>query len=204
MMKWTHGVFALGLALVMMAGCVTMEQQYKNRVERATDRQLYTAFYPSPFPEGSGLDTQVYDENIRITQRITTVDFAGEAERKYLAELEKADPVLETYLSVAAKRGGKVKVYKGILNQKLFAASGVTDFWPENKKMSKEDRAYLEFDTNGRLRTGLIRRAVFTNGSLGIGVYREHFILVSGTTRSIENRISNRDLDDTYLREATR
>jgi hypothetical protein len=203
MKKLTRGLLALALAASAAGGCVTMEQQYQNRAERSTDRQLYSAFYPSPLPAKSGYETQVYDGNIRITQRMATVDFIGEAERKYLAEIEKADPVLDTYLSVAAKRGGKVKIYKGLLNQKFFATAGVLDFWPEYRKMSKEDQAYLEFDGNGRLRSGLIRRAAFSNGSLGIGVYREHFILVGGTVRSAENRVSNRDLEDAYLRDVS-
>lgn len=97
-MKMPRNVLVLGLVASMMTGCVTMEQQYNNRVERSADRQLYSTFYPSPFPQGSGLEIQVYDDSIRITQRIATVDFAGEAERKYLTERERTDLVRDTYL----------------------------------------------------------------------------------------------------------
>lgn len=192
---------ALVAALFMSTGCVTLQEQYKNRVEKAVDRPIYSAFYPSPFGEKSAYDVSVYDETIRVTRRFATVDMIGEAERRYLAVTGgEKDPVLDIFLGVAAKRGGVVKAYRGILSQRLFAMPGVTDFWPEYRKMSKEDTAYLEFDGAGRLHSALIRRAAFSNGSLGIGVYSENFVLTGSVIRSIENRISNREMEDAFLR----
>lgn len=195
------------LALVLLAalfagaGCVTLQEQYKSRVEKASDRQMYSAFYPSPFGEKSEYDISVYDETIRVTRRFATVEMVGEAERRYQAIASDKDPVLDVYLGVAGKRGSIVKAYKGILNQRLFAMQGVIDFWPEYRKMSKEDNAYLEFDKNGKLKSALIRRAAFSSGSLGVGVHSENFVLTGGVIRSIENRISNREFEDAFLRE---
>lgn len=202
MSKKVWAAAALAVALFMSVGCVTLQEQYKNRVENSADRPIYSAFYPSPFGEKSAYDVSVYDETIRVTRRFATVDMIGEAERRYLAVTGSGekDPVLEIYLGVAAKRGSVVKAYKGILNQRLFAMPGVTDFWPEYRKMSKEDTAYLEFDGAGRLHSALIRRAAFSNGSLGIGVYSENFVLTGSLIRSIENRISNQEMEDAFLR----
>lgn len=183
-----------------ITGCVTTEDLYKQRVASAVDSQLYSAFYPNGLPAGAGYDVQVYDGYLRITRRFATVDFIGEAETKYLQEMNNQDPVLETYLDTAIRRGSQVKVYKGLVNPKLFATSGALDFWPDYRKMSKEDPAYIEFDKNGSMRSALIRRAAFSSGSLGIGVYREQLVLVGQSIRSIENRVSNRDLDDSFLK----
>ena len=191
----------LAAAVFMSTGCVTLQEQYESRVEKAADRPMYVAFYPSPFREKPPYDVSVYDETIRVTRRFATVDLLGEAESRYLAvTASEKDPVLEVYLGVAGKRGSVVKAYKGILNQRLFAIPGVTDFWPEYRKMSKEDTAYLEFDHAGKLRSALIRRAAFSNGSLGIGVYSENLVITGSVIRSIENRISNRELNDAFLR----
>lgn len=188
-------------AALVSTGCVTLQEQYASRVEKANDRTLYAAFYPSPFGEKSGFDVAVYDDMVRVTKRFATVDLMGEAEQRYLAETSGGDPVLQVYLDVAAKRGGSVNAYKGILNQQLFSIPGVTDFWGQARKMSKEDNAYLEFDAAGKLRSALIRRAAFTSGSLGLGVHAESLILSGAHVRSIENRISNRDLENAFLRK---
>ena len=201
MVKGLRLAAAVVAVAVMSAGCVTLQEQYAGRVEKASDRTLYTAFYPSPFGEKSGYDVAVYDDMVRITKRFATVDLMGEAEQRYLAETSGSDPVLQSYLDVVGKRGGTVNAYKGILNQQLFSIPGVTDFWGQARKMSKEDAAYLEFDSAGKLRSALIRRGAFTNGSLGIGVHAESLVLSGGLVRSIENRISNRDLDNAFLRK---
>lgn len=201
MNKKVWAAATLAAAVLMSTGCVTLQEQYESRVEKAADRPMYAAFYPSPFREKPPYDVSVYDEMIRVTRRFATVDLIGEAERRYLAVTGgEKDPVLEVYLGVAGKRGSVVKAYKGILNQRLFSIPGVTDFWPEYRKMSKEDSAYLEFDHAGKLRSALIRRAAFSNGSLGIGVHSESFVLTGSIIRSIENRISNREMDEALLR----
>lgn len=185
---------------VALAGCVTTEELYKKRVSTAADVQLYNAFYPNGMPTITGYETEVYDDYLRITRRFGTVEFLGEAETRYLQEVAKADPVLDTYLHTATKRGSTVAVYKGLLNPKLFATSGTPDYWPHYRKMTKEDQAYIEFDKNGRMRSALIRRAAFSHGSLGIGIYREQLVLVGQSIRSVENRVSNHDLDTALLR----
>lgn len=201
-MKKRLGMVAvLVAALFMGSGCVNIQERQQSRVEKAADREMYSAFYPSPFGEKSGYDVFLYDENISITRRFATVDFMGEAEQRYLAMTSEKDPVLDTYLGVAKKRGSVVKAYKGILNQRLFGMPGVVQFRPEYQKMSKEDNAYLEFDRSGKLLSAFVRRAAFSSGSLGIGVYSEHAILSGSIIRSVENRISNREMEDAFLRE---
>lgn len=188
-------------ALFVSSGCVSIQERQQSQAERAADRLMYSAFYPSPFGEKSGYDVTLYDETILVTRRFATVDFMGEAEQRYLAVTSEKDPVLDTYLSVAKKRGSIVKAYKGILNQRLFAMPGVVQFRAEYRKMAKEDNAYLEFDRNGKLLSAYVRRAAFSNGSLGIGVYSEHAVLTGSIIRSIENRVSNREMEDAFLRE---
>lgn len=201
-MKKKFGVMAaLLVALFVTSGCVSVQERQQSRVEKAADRLMYSAFYPSPFDEKSGYDVTLHDETILVTRRFATVDFIGEAEQRYLAVTSEKDPILETYLSVAKKRGSVVKAYKGILNQRLFAMPGVVQFRPEYRKMSKEDNAYVEFDRSGKLLSVFVRRAAFSNGSLGIGVYSEHAVLTGSIIRSIENRVSNREMEDAFLRE---
>ena len=201
-MKRKFGVMAVLLAaLFVSSGCVSIQERQQSRVEQAADRLMYSAFYPSPFGEKSGYDVFLYDETISVSRRFATVDSLGEAEQRYLAETSAKDPVLDTYMSVAKKRGSIVKAYKGILNQRLFGMPGVAQFRSEYRKMSKEDNAYLEFDQSGKLLSAFVRRAAFSNGSLGIGVFSEHAILTGSIIRSIENRVSNREMEDAFLRE---
>lgn len=84
----------------------------------------------------------------------------------------------------------------------MFKLPGVTDFWkPRDLRLNTEDSAYLEFDTTGRMKSALIRRGILEKSGLGIFVQRENVILSGSFLRSIENRISNREMDDAFLRD---
>ncbi len=201
-MKFARALLVVGVVMLGPFGIASAESTANTQTAGATTAPFLSAFAQTYFGKDTGLQSQLFDDYVRIYSRLGTVDMRGEAEQKYLTKAAGDDPVLTQYLAAVKSRSGTVKTYKGLLNPKLFKFAGITEAWPGSSKMTGEDNPYLEFDQNGRLQSILMRRAVFTSGSLGIGVYREHIILDGALARSIENRVSNKDLEAAFLRDA--
>lgn len=146
------------------------------------------------------------DKNyICIRQRIKnalSMSHAEEIVASYHSNSEE-DLVARKYIEIAKSRGNIVRVYNPNINQII-----CKNFYHPAKHYAhtlewyKTDRALIEYDKSGRIVSFMARAMQAGQGGIGV-VVNQYISIYMGqqNARDLENVISNRTLQDNFIRE---
>jgi len=117
----------------------------------------------------------------------------------------EGDPLARKYVAIAKARGNVVKSYKPPVNQiifKNFRHPATNPPTTGKQYRSNLDRALIEFDQSGRIVSFMSRLLMSSSNVLNTEVVQYTTIYLGPkNARALENVLSNRVLEENFLRE---
>ncbi|MCK4742911.1 MAG: hypothetical protein KAT25_03750 [Sulfuriflexus sp.] len=184
-----------------MPGCKSLgeivHQRNQNKVDNNDDVVMAKAFYPSPF--GRKYNVNVVSNAISLVRE----EFKGgdlvELTSKDLLTDTSKDDIATLYIKTAKARGNTIKLYKPAINSKIIRTFRRSV--SRRTKVTKTDlsHALIEYDANNRIISALVRINQYDQPIVSWGSIFTSQLFLGSAARIIENKISNRLLDDNYL-----
>ena len=196
----TITLFAIILSL-LMPGCKSLgeivHQRNQNKVDNNEDVVMAKAFYPSPF--GRKYNVNVVSNGVSLVrEQFIGGDLVKLTSRDLLTDTSK-DDIATLYIKTAKARGNTVKLYKPTINSKIIRTFRRSI--SRRTKVTKTDlsHALIEYDANNRIISALVRINQYDQPIVSWGSIFTSQLILGSAARIIENKISNRLLDDNYL-----
>lgn len=201
------GIFIASL----FSGCVMPDPE--QLLAQSTDRQMAQAFLGSTKVSkyerinsfASTPDMVVMENYISDEKGHIDIDIA-DAVNEYSSSFDSStDLIAQRYIKVAKSRGSMVKMYKTSVN------TAISRVIPNSNKMNNSpyrrydlDPAFIEFDKDGKIKSILIRKHVFSSVRMFGGIrwlhHRDSQIIYGNKIRTIEINIGNDVLENGYIR----
>lgn len=200
------------LVLAIALPALTASKWFPSRAEmndeaaaKATDQVMVKAFWPNPFgrerTSSQEWETRIYEDLIQEqhTNYLYAQSMPAFYEKMASADSSK-DEIAQKYIETAKARGNVVKLYKSPINTAITKLFGDPDDTPKViATVTSSDPALIEYTPEGRMVSALVRVAKAASNMATIQRHYFSRIYLDPAIRTIENRLSNRELEDQLL-----
>lgn len=202
-MKIFKFILAFSLAL-LLSGC--LEPRTPDEIVSQSPYPSLTKDVISNVTKRDGFYSDYFSEYIEISHNLDGDAYFGYSVDQVIFHYEKQydsnnDLVVQTYIKNAKNNANTIKVYKSLLAKDLVRIMPLPRITSKNSYKYDLDNIFIEFDKNNRIVSALMKVHVIFHGSQGKTHSLYSMIYFGSLARKIENNISNKALENAYLRE---